>query len=74
MGVPVLSSHLGGASELTRADNFTFEAGSSEDFIEKLSYFAEDKKRLQEYWNPEVPLKTMQQHLNDLEMTYFQSI
>jgi glycosyltransferase involved in cell wall biosynthesis len=72
MGVPVLSSNLGGASELTEADNFTFEAGSSKDLIKKLSYFAEDKTRLQDYWNPVVPLKTIQQHIEELEKAYFE--
>ena len=68
----VPSSDLGGACELTDSEAFRFRAGSHETFIDKLSYFADDKQRLKDYWSPTNRLTTMQEHFNKLEQVYFE--
>lgn len=72
LGVPVLTSDLGGARELTDSEAFTFPARSHEAFIAKLSYFANDKQRLKNYWSPTNRLTTMQEHLEKLDKIYFE--
>lgn len=70
MGVPVLASSLGGASELCTSELFKFEGGNSEDFLNKLKHFIDNKDDLELYWKNHSPLVTMDQHLCDIEKIY----
>ena len=49
-GIPVFTSDLGGAQEITMSSNFIFEAGNYENFISKLSYIISNKNSLSEFW------------------------
>jgi glycosyltransferase involved in cell wall biosynthesis len=69
-GVPVLSSSLGGASELCKSELFKFEGGNSEDFLDKLIHFVENPEDLNEYWKYHTGLKTMSEHWNELVKYY----
>lgn len=69
-GIPVLSSDLGGAKELSGSEYFVFEAGNREDFERKLRYLAECPDRLGDYWDPAVRLVTMEGHMQEL-MGYY---
>ena len=66
-GVPILSSNLGGASELCNLDEFKFIGGNEEDFIDKLKLFIENPTKLEKYWEGHRGLTTMTMHINDLE-------
>lgn len=71
MGLPVLSSDLGGASELGGENpDFIFEAGNKKEFLCKLSGFLKDRKRLLSYWDNAVKLTTMPEHLEQLKAVY----
>ena len=51
VGVPVLCSSAGGASELCTSEKFRFEGGITEEFLEKLTYFVDHRSEVQEYWD-----------------------
>ena len=70
MGVPVLSSHLGGAKELTESENFCFRAGDFNDFEEKLMFLKEHPQILQEYFAKGRKLVTMTEHAKSLQKIY----
>ena len=44
MGIPVLASDRGGASELTNDKNFIFKAGDTKSFIDAISILIEIDK------------------------------
>lgn len=69
-GIPILTSHLGGAKELTLSKDFCFHAGDVEDFNEKLSAFTANPERLGEYWLGAPKLPTMEEHIEEL-MKYY---
>ncbi|MCI8292474.1 MAG: glycosyltransferase [Hespellia sp.] len=69
-GVPVLSSQLGGAKELTESEWFVFEAGNQKEFLERLGYFLQDPGRLDDYWKGDHRLLTMEEHFRELEQIY----
>lgn len=66
MGVPVLSSSFGGASELCNDDMFVFEGGNKESLKDKILYFLNNKTKLNNYWITHNGLITMQQHWKKL--------
>jgi glycosyltransferase involved in cell wall biosynthesis len=69
--VPVLTSNLGGAKEVGGCNSdFIFEAGSENDFINKVSYFSENPERLAEYWKGVMRPPTMSAHVSDLVRYY----
>lgn len=71
LGLPVLSSDLGGASELGGINpDFIFEAGNKKDFLHRLNVFLKDRKKLSEYWDKAVKLTTMPEHLEQLKAVY----
>ena len=70
MGVPVLCSSFGGASELCESDHFRFTGGDENDFRKKLIYFVEDHERVKEYWEHHKGLVTMKEHLENLSQIY----
>lgn len=49
-GIPILTSDLGGAQEITMSKNFIFRAGDSNDFILKLSRIISNKTSFSEFW------------------------
>lgn len=70
MGVPILCSSFGGASELCGDNDFVFEGGNSIDFINKLSKFVEHPNLIDKYWGKAMKLKTMGIHYRDLMQFY----
>lgn len=66
MGVPVLCSSFGGASELCKDELFKFKGGDKEDFRNKILYFLNNKEKLNLYWKSHTELVTMKQHWDDL--------
>jgi glycosyltransferase involved in cell wall biosynthesis len=70
MGIPVLASDLGGASELCPSPDFTFEGGNTKDFIAKLTAIIDCPGMLSGYWQHYKGLVSMQQHLRELEGYY----
>jgi len=69
-GVPILCSRAGGASELCTSDQFSFAAGNTKEFIEKLTYLEEHRVALAEYWEHHSSLTTMQKHIEKLQQYY----
>ncbi len=70
MGVPVLSSSFGGASELNSNKAFTYNGGDIEDFKEKLIYIYQNRYLLKEYWSAAAQLTTMKMHFDQLKQFY----
>lgn len=52
-GIPILSSNLGGAQELTMSNSFIFNAGDSYDFINKVSAILKNGDSLSTFWPDE---------------------
>lgn len=69
-GVPVLSSHLGGARELTDSAKFVYQAGNREDFYSSLKQFLDCPGLLKDYWKSSRRLLTMGEHFKELEAIY----
>lgn len=70
-GVPILSSDLGGASELGGQNSkFIFRAGDKGDFLYKLMTFVHNKGNLEEYWKNSMKLITMEDHVKALKKIY----
>ncbi|MBD5405589.1 glycosyltransferase family 4 protein [bacterium] len=69
-GVPVLCSSFGGASELCTSELFKFEGGNIESFKDKLSALVNNPKLLDEYWKNHWKLRTMPEHIKELELIY----
>ncbi|MCR5416417.1 MAG: glycosyltransferase [Pseudobutyrivibrio sp.] len=73
MGVPILTSNLGGASELFgRNPNYVFEAGNIDDFIKKLGEILDNPDLLDEFWKNVRPLITMEEHAKKLSSLYME--
>lgn len=70
MGVPILCSSYGGASELCADNDFMFAGGNISDFIEKLSKFVEEPKLVDKYWDKSMTLITMGVHYRNLMQFY----
>ena len=68
-GIPVLSSDLGGARELTRSEKFVFRAGDFDDFEKHVKCII-DTKAYDEYWNGTPSLTTMDEHVDALLQEY----
>ena len=69
-GVAVLASDLGGAKELSSAEEFVFKAGNREDFYLKLKVLIENPSLFDKYWESQRRLVTMDEHLKQLEEIY----
>ena len=70
-GVPILTSNLGGASELhNHNENFTFEAGNINQFIEKFTKIYNERNLLKTYWQSVRQLTSMKDHVKFLEKVY----
>jgi len=70
MGVPVLCSSFGGASELVDCDLFHFKGGDRQELVEKLLFFVNNPDELKKFWEHHKDLKTMKQHWSELEEIY----
>lgn len=70
MGVPILCSDAGGASELCDLEKFRFQHGNKKDFLSKLKYFEKNREELSQYWKYHHGLKTMEQHFDELKEIY----
>ena len=69
-GVPVLSSDLGGASELTCNKEFVFKAGDISECKAKIVQFVNCPEKLKEYYDDFPGLTTMKQHIDELWKYY----
>lgn len=67
LGIPVLSSDAGGASELCDSNLFQFKQGDVDSFKEKLLYLVKNKNVVKEYWKYHKGLTTMSMHWKELE-------
>lgn len=70
LGIPVLASSFGGASELSNSDLFKFKGGNKKDFQEKLIKFVENPDLLDEYYKHANKLQTMDGHIKELKKFY----
>ena len=70
LGVPILCSSFGGASELCNSDLFKFEGANESDFLQKLTNFVNNPEILNEYWNHHPDLTTMKKHINEILKVY----
>lgn len=69
-GVPILCSDKGGAQELGGSAQFVFQHGDVESFHSALSDIVYGTVPLGAFWDNALPLRTMQQHLDEL-MEYY---
>lgn len=70
IGVPILCSSFGGASELCNNKLFCFQGGDKEDFKEHLLYFLNNPRMLSEYWKEHSGLMTLKQHWSEMEKVF----
>ncbi len=70
LGIPVLASKLGGASELSSSEFFSFDVDNPESFTEKIEKIVEDKSCLNDYWKQQNKLITIPGHIQRL-MEYY---
>ncbi len=69
-GIAVLTSDRGGAREIARNDAFTFKAGSREAFGQALWRILSGHLPLARFWEGEVRVFSMEEHLRDLMAHY----
>ncbi len=69
-GIPLLTSDRGGASEIARQPAFTFRAGSIESFHARLHDIMTRRTELALFWDNDVRLLSMDEHLRDLMAHY----
>ncbi len=69
-GVAVLASNLGGAKELSSAAEFVFCSGDRDDFYMKIKRLIENPSLFDKYWEGQMRLVTMGEHLRQLEEIY----
>lgn len=70
MGIPVFASNRGGPSELSGAEEFIFKSGDKEDFIRKLTAIIDNPGIFARYWDKQMKLITMAEHVNQLLSIY----
>ena len=71
-GIPILTSDLGGASELGDNSKFVFLNGSTTGFINKLEQVLKRDFLLAEFWEHAMPLVSFDDHIKQLEYIYKQ--
>lgn len=69
-GVPILTSDFGGASELCTLDQFKFQGGNQQDFIEKILFIKNNPNEIVLFWKYHKGLVTLKDHLEELEAIY----
>lgn len=67
-GIPVLTSHNGGAHELNSHSVFCFS--EAHELEEKLVKIIDDRQLLIDYWNHATALTTMKKHIDNLTKIY----
>ena len=70
MGIPVLASDKGGASELSLSKHFSFKSGNSKDFSDHLCAIIDNPNIIDDYWGKQISLRTMNEHIQDLLKFY----
>lgn len=70
MGIPVMATNLGGASELSSSDLFKVIPGDISDFISKINTFINNPDLLDEYYKNSIKLKTIDEHCTELDKIY----
>lgn len=70
LGVPILCSDFGGASELCASDLFKFKGNDEQDFNEHLTMLVNNPNSLEEYWVNHPNLMTMEKHIKELKVIY----
>ena len=70
LGVPILCSSFGGASELCKSDLFKFKGANEKDFLNKLTNIVQNQNILNQYWENHPDLTTMEKHIEELEKIY----
>jgi len=66
LGIPVLASDYGGASELTTSEHFKFSVTKKDDFKKKLTAIMDQPDLITDYWEKGIPLKTIPEHVDEL--------
>ncbi len=66
MGIPVLASNRGGASELSSSPYFIFKSNNYQDFEKKLINIIENPSIFSDYWDKQLRLKDMNSHIHEL--------
>lgn len=69
-GIPIITSDLGGSSELSQCKNFVFNAGSSRQFEQVIERILDDPSVLKSYWDQTLTLRTMRMHTDELFKLY----
>ena len=69
-GVPVLTSDVGGPSELSGCKDFVFPVADKIALAEKIEMFAEHRELLKGYWKEYNGLQTMSNHIDSLRHYY----
>lgn len=70
MGIPVLASDRGGASELSSAAEFKFKAGDTNDFCNKIEMLSNNRNLLKKYYDQQLVLDTVEGHCQKLLAFY----
>ena len=69
-GIPLITSDLGGAAELSKCDKFVFKAGSKGQLEQVINGIIEDPSSLKSYWDETLTLRTMSMHIDELFKLY----
>ena len=69
-GVPILVSDMGGAREISDNELFVYKAKSICSFEERLRYFADNKEKLNTFWDKYNTPNTVEKHCCDLIKIY----
>ncbi len=69
-GIPIITSGLGGAAELSKCDKFVFKAGSTRQLEQVINGIIDDPSSLENYWDETLTLRTMSMHIDELFKLY----
>ena len=72
-GIPILTSNLGGAQEIGKSQNFTFDAGDHDEFITALERIVDGRVMLSDFWSKNPALRSNSDHAEELERIYASS-
>ncbi|RZL29150.1 MAG: glycosyltransferase [Sphingomonas sp.] len=69
-GIPILTSDRGGAQEIAKNASFIFQAGNEEDMVDRLSRISKRELSLGAFWESDIQVFSMNEHVQDL-MRYY---
>lgn len=69
-GVPIITSKLGGAREIGANPDFEFDVDNPKGLMDLLTRFANDKRKLAEFWKNKPLLRSMEAHTAELLQYY----